>query len=80
MDGVIAASTGKGKYRVNPNIIYSAVQGPNGQGIFIPDSLNSKEVLALIQERKFPPSVINDLKRIEAELRTLPLRKVESDG
>ena len=80
LDGVIAASTGKGKYRVNPNIIYSAVQGPNGQGIFIPDSLNNKEVLALIQERKFPPSVINDLKRIEAELRTLPLRKVESDG
>ena len=80
IDGVIKAATSKGKYKVNPNLLAALHKGPDGQGVFIPDSLDSKEILALIQERKFPPSVINDLKRIEAELRTLPLRKVESDG
>ena len=76
IDGIVKASTGKGKYNVNPNLLYSLVQGPEGQGVFIPDSLNEKEILGLLQDRKFPPSVINGLKRIEAELAGKSLRKV----
>ena len=67
---------GKGKYNINPNLLYSLVQGPEGQGVFMPDSLNEKEILGLLQERKFPPSVINGLNRIEAELAGKSLRKV----
>ena len=76
IDGIVKAASGKGKYNINPNLLYSLVQGPEGQGVFMPDSLNEKEILGLLQERKFPPSVINGLKRIEAELAGKSLRKV----
>ncbi len=76
IDGIVKASTGKGKYNINPNLLYSLVQGPEGQGVFMPDSLNEKEILGLLQDRKFSPSVINGLKRIEAELAGKSLRKV----
>ena len=75
IDGIMKASTQKGKYKVNPNLIYSVIEGPEGQGIFMPDSLNEGEIMKLLQERKFPVSVINGLKRIEAEFSKLPLRK-----
>lgn len=75
IDGIVKAASQKGKYKINPNLLYSLVEGPNGTGIFMPDSLDSKDIVKLLSERKFPPSVIQSLKRIESEMAGLPLRK-----
>lgn len=77
INGVVAAATSKGKYKVSDQLLYAATKGPEGQGIFMPDSLNDKEIVNLIIDRKFPPSVIQGLKKIEAALAGQPLRKVD---
>ena len=43
------------------------------------DDLNEGEIINLLQERKFSPSVINGLKKIEAALMGRPLRKVTQE-
>jgi len=76
IDGIVKASTGKGKYKINPNLIYGLAQGDKGQGVFIPDSINSGQIKNMLVERKFPPELIQGLKRLEGALTGQPLRKV----
>jgi hypothetical protein len=76
IDNIVKASTGKGKYKINPNLIYGLVEGSEGQGVFIPDSINSGQIKNMLVERKFPPALIKGLKQLEAGLTGQPLRKV----
>ena len=75
IEGILKAASQKGKYRINRNLLNSLVEGKNGTGFFMPDTLNSKDIVKLLGERKFPPSVIQSLKRIESAMAGLPLRK-----
>ena len=76
IENIIRASTGKGKYKVNPNLIYGLAQGDKGQGVFVPDSISSGQIKNMLVERKFPPELIQGLKRLEGALTGQPLRKV----
>jgi hypothetical protein len=73
---ILKASTGKGKYKVNRNLLQSIAEGNNGQGVFIPDSITSGQIKNMLVERKFPPALIKGLKQLEIGLSGQPLRKV----
>jgi len=73
---ILKASTGKGKYKVNRNLLQSISEGNGGQGVFIPDSIGSGQIKNMLVERKFPPELIQGLKRLEGALTGQPLRKV----
>lgn len=73
---IIKASTGKGKYKVNQNLLQSIAEGNQGQGVFIPDSIDSGQIKNMLVDRKFPPELIQGLKRLEGALSGQPLRKV----
>ena len=72
IDGVYKAASDAGKYKLDKNLFLSSQKGKDGQGIFIPDSV---DVLPLIRDRKFSPEVIMGLKQIEAALAGKTLRK-----
>ncbi len=79
IERIINAATSKGKYKVNQNLLNAASQGKRGQGIFIPDTLSEKEIIGLLQDRKFAPEVINGLRRIEQEFYGQPLKRIEEE-
>ncbi len=75
LENVFKASTDNAKYKPDNNFIYSLVKGKEGNGIFMPDSLDSRDIVSLIRDRKFSPEVIMGLKQIEAALAGKTLRK-----
>ena len=75
LENVFKASTDNAKYKPDNNFIYSLVKGKEGNGIFMPDSLDSRDIISLMRDRKFSPEVIMGLKQIEAALAGKTLRK-----
>lgn len=72
---ILKATSSKGKFKVSPTVIKTLVR--DGEGYFQPDTFSNKELVGLIKDRKLPPRVIGNLKKIEAGITGSPLRKVE---
>jgi hypothetical protein len=77
LQNVIKASTSDSKYPIDSKIIYSSVRGPKGDGVFMPDSLSTNELVELVKDRKFPFDVVKQLKRAEAGFTGQPLRETK---
>jgi hypothetical protein len=75
LQNIIKASTSDSKYPIDNKLIYASVRGPKGNGVFIPDSLSTNELINLVKDRKFPFDVVKQLKREEANFIGKPLRE-----
>jgi hypothetical protein len=75
LQNIIKASTSDSKYPIDNKLIYASVRGPKGNGVFIPDSLSTNELINLVKDRKFPFDVVKQLKREEANFMGKPLRE-----
>jgi len=75
--GVYKAATSTGKYKINPNVLTSFVKGKESstRGVHIPQFFETKDIVKLRKDRKFPKEVLNNLMEIDSIFTNKPLRR-----
>lgn len=75
IEKIIEANTGMGRKKIDDSVLYALQDGEDGTGFFMPDNvLNTPMIMTILQDKKFPPELINALSQVQSQITGAKLR------